>query len=76
MWVGRLAPDVYRQGTYLQPQGSTKFHITTLTQAFIVNSPVGDPLSLLYRFFSNLWRREALNLCGIMNIQAVDKLGI
>jgi hypothetical protein len=28
------------------------------------------------RFFSNLWRQEALNLCGIMNIRVVCKLGV
>jgi hypothetical protein len=33
-------------------------------------------LVTLCRFFSNLWRREALNLCGIINIQVVGKLGV
>jgi hypothetical protein len=28
------------------------------------------------RSFSNLWRQEALNLYGIMNIQVIGKLGV
>jgi hypothetical protein len=47
-------------------------HITTLTQAFIDTRQ----LVTFCRFFSNLWRREALNLNSIMNIQVVGKLGV
>jgi hypothetical protein len=47
-------------------------HITTLTQALMYTRQ----LVTFCRFFSNVWRREALNLCGIMNIRVVGKLGV